>query len=152
LVLAATVKNAQFFGRFQLNICRDAEKRLRPGLYRKVVFTLRHLKNGENGSSRKYQAGFRRVMDEEFEVVVESKPLPDGEERLRRVFDLLLTNGDEEAYLVESYQADLEADDTPPVATAAKMGLYKTANLYYNKYGNKTNRVKKGRNEQNVLR
>jgi len=97
---------------------------------------LRHLKKGENGSSRKYQAGFRRVMDEEFEVVVESKPLPDGEERLRRVFDLLLSpisNGDEEPHLVESYQAELATDDTSPLATPAKMGLYKTANLHYNK-------------------
>jgi len=73
-------------------------------------------------------------MDEQFEVILESKPLPDGEERLRRVFDLLLIpDGDQEAYPVESSHADLATDDTPPAATPAKMGLYKTPYRHYNK-------------------
>lgn len=92
-----------------------------------------------------HQAGFRRVMDEEFEVIVESKPLPDGEDRLRRVFEILLrpiSNAEEEPCSVESDQVDLAVDDTPdvadslrtlPPATPAKMGLYKTINRHYNK-------------------
>lgn len=76
-------------------------------------------------------------MKEQFEVIVESKPLPDGEERLRRVFDVLLTNGDEERDPVESHQLHLATDDTPDMAaTPAKTGLYKTVNRHYNKYGN----------------
>jgi len=58
-------------------------------------------------------------MNEQFEVIVESKPLPDGEERLGRVFDVLLSpiaNGQEEAYPVESDQAHLTTDDTPDMA------------------------------------
>jgi len=58
-------------------------------------------------------------MNEQFEVIVESRPVPDGEERLRRVFDVLLSpisDGEEEPYPVESYQVDLPTDDTPDMA------------------------------------
>jgi len=58
-------------------------------------------------------------MGELFEVIVESRPVPDAQERLRRVFDVLLSpisDGEEETYPVESYQVDLATDDTPDVA------------------------------------
>lgn len=53
------------------------------------------------------QPGFRRVMGQQFEVIVESKPVPDGEDRLRRVFDVLLSpvsNSQEEPYPLQPDQ------------------------------------------------
>jgi len=58
-------------------------------------------------------------MNEQFEVIVESKPFPDGEERLRRIFDVLLSaisDGEEETYPVDSHHVHLATDDTPDMA------------------------------------
>lgn len=57
-------------------------------------------------------------MDKEFELVVEHVPSPDAEERLRRVFDILLrpiSNGEEE-HLAESNELHLTPDHPCDVA------------------------------------
>ena len=73
-------------------------------------------------------------MDKEFELVVEHVPSPDAEERLRRVFDILLTpmpSSEEEPHPVQPDQphlgthhpCDVAGNPQPLVSTTVKQEL-----------------------------